>query len=144
MNEKKCQSQMFIRCFNLRIRVHISLNSVCLDFILSYCPCRGVNECSAKCVHICFTSNHIFPAPPEKKNPTKLPLFTIPGYRRLTEPCVHRLHLQTFGPKVRSEKPRSCCLRGLVLKPPVRLPGPLPNPETWRRTAPKRMDKSQN
>ena len=42
------------------------------------------------------------------------------------------------------KKPRSCCLRGLVLKPPVRLPGPLPNPETWRRTAPKRMDKWQN
>lgn len=71
-----------------------------LIYILLQCNCRRVNECNAKCVHVCFTSNQFFSAPPEK--PTKCSIHDS----RLTatdEPCVHRLHLQTFGPKVRSK-----------------------------------------
>lgn len=78
-------------------------------------------------------------------------LSTILGWQRLTSRVrtgsISRHLVRRFSCRKKEgggTKPRSCCLRGPVLKPPVRLPGPLPNPETWRRTAPKRMDRSQN
>lgn len=86
---------MIVRCVSLRSNFHTSeINSVFIEVSLFYCTCQGVKH-----VHICLLTNHIFCTPLKRQSIRLL-------YYRLTatdEPCVHRLHLQTFGPKVRSK-----------------------------------------